>query len=248
MNNPDKVRGPEHRNDGAENLVLLLRTGSVRTLMLNRSEKRNAAGFAMQRRILEVMNEVAADSEAKVLVLAGAGPSFCAGGDRADLAAAGEGKLDNQAEFAAMQQEMMRTMLSMEIPAIAAVNGAASGFGAALVALCDIAILAEDAALWDPHVLFGVQPSLMLQLIWPRLTSLAVARDLLMTGRKIAAAEAVQLGLASRICPVGMARTEAMALAETFAAMPITGVSGAKQRFNRPVLAELDAIEAGLEG
>lgn len=219
--------------------VLLHRSGDVCVLTLNRPEKRNSANYDMQRLILEALQEVGRDPGVRALVLAGAGPSFCAGGDLSDLEAAGEGRLPDMEAWGRMQLEMMRALLEFPFPAIAAVQGAAAGFGAALAASCDIVVAAEDAMFWDPHVKYGVPASLILQLVWPRLTSLAVARDLLMTGRKVGGAEAVGLGLAGRLCARGEALSTALQVAEDFARMPPGGLATMKRGFNRAILRDL---------
>jgi enoyl-CoA hydratase len=213
-------------------VVTLERVGDVRLVTLNRPDKRNAANFALQKRLLEVMEAIAADAEARAVVLTGAGPVFCAGGDRDDLQAAAEGRLVNMDEFGAIQHRTAELMLDSPLPMIAAVNGPAAGHGAVLAALCDLVIASENAAFWDPHVHYGLRPCVGLQLIWPMLTSTAVCKELLMTGRRVEAAEAVKLGLASRLCPAGDELSVALEMAKGMAGMPPLGLAQAKRSFN----------------
>src|SRR5262249_36331327 len=151
--------------------------------------KRNAASFALQKRLLEVIETIAADPDARAVVLTGAGQAFCAGGDRDDLQAAAAGRLAHADEVAATQHRTGELVLDSPIPMIAAVNGAAAGHGAVLVALCDLVVLGENAALWDPHVQYGMRPCVGLQLIWPLLTSAAITKELLMTCQRVGAEE-----------------------------------------------------------
>ena len=94
----------------------------------------------------------------------------------------------------------------------------------------------------DPHVKFGVPATPATQLIWPRRTSDAIARDLLMTGRQVAAREAVDIGLANRACPAGEELATAMEIAETFAALPAAGIAETKRAFNQPLLRLLEEV------
>src|ERR1035438_7388926 len=91
------------------------------------------------------------------------------------------------------EREGAGSALSGRLPPIAV------GFGAELLALCDVVIMAEGAFLSDPHVTYGLRPSPACQLVWPHLTSVAVAKELLMSGRRVEASEALRLGLVNRI-------------------------------------------------
>ena len=228
----------------AHDIVRLDAVGAVRVLTFNRPEKRNAAGFALQDRFLGRLREVRTDPDARALVITGAGPSFCAGGDRSDLTASAEGRLANADAFIQIQRETYRLLLELPIPVIAAVSGAAAGVGACYVAVCDQVVLAEDAALWDPHTQYGVPACVPLQVIWPRLMPPMIARELLLTGRKIAAREALAFGLANRVCPIGEALPAALEMANNFSRMPREGLAVTKQLMNQAVLTELALVGA----
>ena len=232
---------PDERT-GEEERVLAEQQGAVRVLTLHRPEKLNAADLAMQRRLNERWRELGHDRATKAVVLTGAGRAFCAGGDAELLATFGGDHAAHDelhGELSDLHAELLRVMLTLEIPIVAAVGGPAVGFGAELVALCDLVVMGDDASLSDPHVQHGIAPSPGLQLVWPYLTSIAVARELLLTGRRVVAAEAVTLGLANRVCPSGEERATALALAQELAALPRAGVVAAKRAFAAPLLAEL---------
>jgi enoyl-CoA hydratase/carnithine racemase len=220
--------------------VELTREGPIAVITLNRPAKRNAMSMPMQRELLAALEEVAGDGEVRALVLAGAGSDFCVGGDFAVVE-----RMKEESGFedvAAAQHRRMAAMLfALEIPLIAAIEGAAFGFGAELAACCDIVLLDETARLADPHVRFGLAPAPIVLLAWPLMTSRLAAAELLMTGREVAAGEAVSLGLASRVVPAGTARAEALTLAATIAALPSAGVTLAKRAL-RLQLAELDRL------
>lgn len=222
--------------------VLSETLGAVRILTLNRPDKRNAADFEMQLALVEALQAAKADKDLRALVLTGAGGAFSAGGDRAILQQMAEGTFLGRAAYGKVHVDTIRAMLELDIPAIAAVPGFAVGYAAGLVALCDMVVMGESAFLSDPHVQFGVAATSACQMVWPRMASELVAREILMTGRRVPAEEAVQIGLATRMCPDGEELAEAMKLAELFAAMPATGVAETKRAFNAPLLEEAAKI------
>lgn len=222
--------------------VLSETRGSTRILTLNRPEKLNAADLEMQERLLACLQEAASDSALRALVLTGAGRAFSAGGDRDILRKMAEGTNDQADALAKVHVGTIRTMLGLGIPAIAAVPGPAVGYAAGLVAMCDFVVMGESGFLSDPHVTFGIAATTAAQLIWPRRTSEGLARDILMTGRKVPAEEAVKIGLADRLCPAGEELAVALQIAERFAGMPASGVAATKRAFNRPLIAALDEL------
>jgi len=228
-------------------MVLLEAVGPVRVLTINRPEKLNAADLAMQRRIIERLEEIAADTRARAVVLTGAGRLFCAGGDRVVAKATSEGRIPNPEDYTRVYGKLMRAMLTLPFPIVAAVNGGALGFGADLVALCDLVVIGEDAYLSDPHVLFGLPASPATQVIWPRLTSHAIAKELLTTSRKVGAQEALELGLVNRLCPRGRELATALDLAQAYGELPSVGITATKLGLNRPILDALTALGFGEE-
>lgn len=222
--------------------VLRETVGTVRVLTLNRPEKLNAADFEMQAQLVEELQAVARNPDLRALVLTGAGRAFSAGGDRAILQQMAEGTFTERDKYGKVHVDTIETLLGLEIPAIAAVAGPAVGYAAGLVALCDMVLMGESAFLCDPHVQFGVPATSACQLVWPRLCSEIVAREILMTGRRVGAEEALRIGLASRVCPDGEERTEAMKLADMFAALPRGGIAETKRAFNAALIEEAAKI------
>jgi len=167
--------------------------------------------------------------------LTGVGRAFSAGGDYVLLEELAAGNRTIGDELAQINHELMQTMLLLDRPVVAAVNGPAVGFGAALVALCDIVIMAEAAYIQEPHVKYGLPASPACQLIWPHLTSQAMAKEILMSGRRVRADEAVRIGLANRVVPDGQELEAAVDLAGELAALPRSGIAEIKRAFNRPL-------------
>jgi enoyl-CoA hydratase len=222
--------------------VIACSEGAIRILTLNRPEKLNAADLEMQQRLLARLQDVAADAEARALILTGAGRAFSAGGDRDILKRMAAGAETQHDLLGKVHVETMRCMLELDIPVIAAVPGAALGYAAGLVALCDMVVIGANGFLGDPHVAYGIAATTACQLVWPRRASEGAVREILMTGRKVHAEEAVAIGLANRCCPAGEELETALELAQTYVALPPHGVAATKRAFNRPVLAELETL------
>lgn len=218
--------------------VKLIREGPVAVIALDRPAKRNAVTLEMQRELAAAFATVAADKTIGAVVLTGSGTDFCVGGDRAVLR-----QLEQEPGFTRQATDHHRrtvaALLALEIPVIGAVEGAAFGFGAELVAACDVVIMGEGARLADPHVPLGLPPAPLVALVWPQQTSRLVASELILSGREVAAQEAVRLGLANRAVSTGTARAEALALARTLADLPVAGITTTK-RVLRLELADLE--------
>lgn len=227
-----------HEHSG-QSSVLVESRGPVQILTLNRPAKLNAADLEMQRQLLEQWRHLSGNDQVKAVVLTGAGRAFCAGGDMTLLKGLATAPPAVRDELSRINGEMLGRVLGLEMPLIAAVNGPAIGFGAALVALCDVVVMGASAYLSEPHVKYGLPASPAIQLIWPELTSRAVAKELLMTGRRVEAEEALRLGLVNRVVPSGMELIEALAVAELLVSHPPSGVVAVKRAFNDPLIREV---------
>ncbi|MGE3693095.1 MAG: enoyl-CoA hydratase/isomerase family protein [Novosphingobium sp.] len=217
--------------------------GAVRVLTLNRPEKLNAANLDMQETLLAELRAAAADDQLRALILSGAGRAFSAGGDRAILEEmAASGRSADHDALGRVHIDTIVTMLELPFPAIAAVNGFAVGYAAGLVALCDMAVMGTSAFLCDPHVRYGIAATSAAQMIWPLRCSELLAREILMTGRNVGAAEALRIGLANRVCADGEERATALEMAQEFVALPPGGIAETKRAFNAPLLAEAAKI------
>jgi enoyl-CoA hydratase len=229
----------------AEVRVRMETRGQIRVLTLNRPDKLNAADLLMQRSLVECWQMIQNEDDVRAVVLTGAGRTFCAGGDLSLVQELGSGNDELQHELSLIHRQLLTAMFETDIPVIAAVKGAAVGFGAELLALCDIVVMAEGSFLSDPHVKYGLPPSPACRLVWPYLTSVAVAKELLMTGRRVEAAEALRLGLVNRITPEGEELNVALGVAEELVVLPVSGVAAVKRAFNRPLVEQARNDEFG---
>jgi enoyl-CoA hydratase len=221
--------------------LLIERDGSVVVVTLNRPEALNAANAALHGRLARIWGELDADPEIRAIVLTGSGDAFCAGGDL-KLLDAMTNDLEVRTAIMAEASEIVTAMTSVRVPIIAAVNGAAVGLGCSLAGMSDIVLVEEQAFLADPHVALGLVAADGGALTWPMLTSLMKAKEYLLLGDRLPAAEAVAIGLANRVVPTGQARTEAVALAHRIAKLPAQSVSQTKAALNSAVQAAVASI------
>jgi enoyl-CoA hydratase/carnithine racemase len=174
----------------------------IATLILNRPDKRNAMSDAMRSQFIEALEHVAADKAIRALVLTGAGKGFCAGGDIAGMerrmnAPAGEIAFNgwHRQQRVHHTQALLHTMPK---PVIAAVNGAASGLGADTALACDFIIASEWASFSWSYIHRGIVPDGGGMYFLPRRVGLPKAKELIFTGRKVDADEALSLGIVDR--------------------------------------------------
>jgi enoyl-CoA hydratase len=191
------------------------RAGPVTTVIMDRPEARNAVDGPTAAALVGAFRDFDADDAACVAVLHGAGGTFCAG---ADLKAIG-GPDGNRAEPDG-DGPMGPTRMRLSKPVIAAVSGHAVAGGLELALWCDLRVAEEGAVLgvfcrrWGVPLIDGGTVRL------PRLVGMGRALDMILTGRPVPAAEALQIGLVNRVVPDGRARGAAEELARELAALP----------------------------
>ena len=194
--------------------------GAIATLEIDRPERRNAIDGPTADALQEHFESFAADDNVRVLVLTGAGEeSFCAG---ADLKALAEGDREKRRELGGQNTiaPMGPGRLRLSKPVIAAIEGYAVAGGLELALWADMRVMAEDATLGVFCRRFGVPLVDLGTIRLPRLIGHSRAMDLILTGRPVGAAEALNFGLANRVVPSGQARAEAIKLAHQIAAFP----------------------------
>jgi enoyl-CoA hydratase len=201
--------------------------GEVWVITLDRPEVRNAVDSPTAQALHEAFLAFEEDAHARVAVFHGAHGHFCAGWDLqygARLAASGgSGGLD-ALDFATGDTRALGPMgpsrLQLSKPVIAAVSGAAVAGGMELALWCDLRVMESDAYFGIYCRRFGVPLIDGGTVRLPRLIGMGHAMDLILTGRKVEAAEALQMGLANRVVPPGQAREAALALARQLAGFP----------------------------
>ncbi|MGW6421553.1 enoyl-CoA hydratase/isomerase family protein [Nocardia sp. NPDC055053] len=205
--------------------------GPVRIVLIDRPDALNAVNADLHRALAEVWRHLAADTEARAVVLTGAGRTFSAGGDLDWITSFLDDPVARD-ESIREGAQIIEEMLRFPLPVIAAVNGAAVGLGASIAVLSDVVLLSERAYLADPHVAVGLVAGDGGAAFWPLLTPILRTREYLYTGDRIDAATAVDVGLASRVVAPDELLPEALALAHRIAAQPPEAVRGTKRVVN----------------
>ena len=195
--------------------VRVERDGPVSTVILDRPAARNAVDGPTAAALAAAFRQFDADDSARVAVLYGAGGTFCAGADLKAL-----GGPDGNRAAPDDDGPMGPTRMRLSKPVIAAITGYAVAGGLELALWCDLRVAEDDAVLgvfcrrWGVPLIDGGTVRL------PQIVGLGRALDLILTGRPIPAAEALAMGLVSRVVPAGEARGVAEALARELAALP----------------------------
>ncbi|HEY2646901.1 MAG TPA: enoyl-CoA hydratase-related protein [Candidatus Acidoferrales bacterium] len=201
--------------------------GEIATITLNRPEKRNAISAEMIVDILAAFDEVES-SNARVLILTGAGKAFCSGMDLEALKALATHSPAQQRQDSDRLAQLFRRLWSFPKPTIAAVNGHAIAGGCGLATLCDFTIAVPEAKFAYPEVRIGFLPAVV-SIFLVRQIGEKHARDLLLTGRTIDAAEAHRLGLVTQIASVEELMNAAHILAATLLASSPTSIYKTKK-------------------
>jgi enoyl-CoA hydratase/carnithine racemase len=166
---------------------------------LDHPDRRNAMSAPMTQAWTELMADLTADRTLRVLVVTGAGSAFCSGGDTAWIAGEpGASVADLRARMLPFYRAWL-SVLDLDVPTIAAVNGPAVGAGLCLALACDLRYAAAGARFAAPFVRLGMHPGMAATWLLPDVVGPAHARDLLLTGRTVEADEALRMGLVSAV-------------------------------------------------
>lgn len=208
----------------------------VRTLTLNRPDKRNALSAALIAELHGALDGADVAPDVRVVCLRGAGPDFCAGADLAELLASRDRTLaENESDALGLGRLFLRCR-ELPIPVVAVVQGRALAGGAGLAAAADIVLAADDAQFGFPEILRGFVPAMVMALL-RRQVGERLAFDLVATGRSLGASEARAAGLVTRVAPAGELESAAADLLAELAGRPRSAMAFTKRLFH-----ELDGL------
>lgn len=211
----------------------------VLTAILDRPQARNAINEVLRREIRALFTSLSNHRDIGALVLTGAGEAFCAGGDFSMMQSFLDADWQDQARNLENGLVTLRDLLSVQQPVIAAVNGAATGLGATLAMASDLIVMAETATLADTHVRVGIVAGDGGTLLWPAAMGTAKAKQYLMTGQAMTAAEAERLGVVNEVAPRGDVVKRAQQLAHELAHGPRFAIEWTKHAINTRLLRDL---------
>lgn len=206
-------------------LVIISDDGPVRTVRMNRPEKKNALTLAMYDAMAAAIEEAGKKSRLRCLLIAGHATAFCAGNDIGDF-------LKMATQGGALGTPILHFLYALarcELPLIAAVQGNAVGVGTTMLMHCDHVVAGSDARFATPFVGLGLVPEAASSLIAPRLMGQARAFSLLIMGRPLSANEAKAAGLINAVVAPDAVEAEAMKAAREIAALPPQGVLASRR-------------------
>jgi enoyl-CoA hydratase len=210
--------------------ILVSKDNGVATVTLNRPDSRNAVSPRMHFELSEIWPRISADPEIDAVILTGAGKHFCVGADGQGLDA---GAFKHRGSMTTEARLVVTTLLEVEQPIIAAINGDAIGLAATIALFCDITVAAETARIADPHVRIGLVAGDGGAVIWPHLIGPNRAKEFLMRGSMINGAEAARIGLVNYAVPAGDVMKKATELARELADGPRWAIRWTKVSVNK---------------
>lgn len=214
--------------------LALERVGDVlKVTIAHPSSDLNAVDARLHHELTALFAMLRREDQARAVVLTGRGKAFSAGGDFKWFP-----ELRDMARLEALRRDakqLVWDLLDVELPIVAAVNGHAMGLGASIALLCDVIFMADTATIGDPHVKVGIVAGDGGVAIWPLALGPARAKQYLMTGDPVSAAEAERIGLVNRVVPAASLLDEAMAFAARLAAGAPLAVRYTKLSVNKLV-------------
>lgn len=212
-------------------------------LTLNRPQALNSFTQAMHAEIRQVLEQVAADTDVRCLVITGAGRGFCAGQDLNDRAVnANETQAANLGDSVERNYNpLVRLITGMQKPIICAVNGVAAGAGASVALACDIVLAGRSAAFIQSFSKIGLVPDSGASWNLPQAVGLPRAKALALLGKKLSAEQAESWGMIWQCVDDAELMPEAIKMAEHLAAQPILGLAATKALMNSASTRSLDA-------
>lgn len=219
------------QQDNYQTILIDKQPSGVALATLNRPQRLNAVDGAMHHELTQLWLDADADPEVKVLLVTGAGRAFCAGGDFS-----GSGVPIGGGDDRAMMREarqIVDNLLDCSKPIVSAVNGYAMGLGATVALLADIVVASDKAVIADTHVKMGIGAGDGGQVIWPLLMGVNRAKYFLMTGERLTAQEALELGLVNFVVEHDALLERAMTIARNLAEGPAKAISASKVPINK---------------
>lgn len=207
------------------------RRGRVLEITMNRPDTLNAVDEVMHEELARVFTDASNDEGSDIVILTGAGRAFSSGGDVGFF----QKMIDEPSSFektAREAKQIIFTLLDCEKPIIAKVNGHATGLGATIALFCDVIFASEAAKIGDPHVSVGLVAGDGGAVIWPQLIGYARAKEYLMTGKLMPAAEAARVGLINHAVPATELDAQVRDFADHLAAGAIKAIKWTKMSVN----------------
>lgn len=212
-------------------------SGGIATVTLNRPDVYNALNDEITFELQDALKACAKDAEVRVVVLTGSGKAFCSGQDLKSGAGQKRSFLDSLHK---RYNPIIRAMRNLPKPILCRLNGVAAGAGCSLALASDMIIASEESTLIEVFVNIGLVPDSGSSYFLPRLVGTAKAFELCTMGTKVKAAEALQLGLVSRVAPADQLDAVVKEYTDYFAKAPTKAIGIIKKMLNKSTTSNLD--------
>ena len=200
--------------------------GAVAHISLDRPQVANAYNVQMRDDFSQALSAIHQDTEVRALLITGEGRGFCAGADLTEFGTAPSQVVARQVRW---ERDVWGQLVNLDKPVVGAVHGYCIGSGLEIALLCDLRIVATGTVFALPEVQLGMIPAAEGTQTLPRAAGISKAMDLLLTGRRFQAEEALSMGLLTRLVPPESLRDEAWRLANSLAELPAAVVAALKQ-------------------
>jgi 2-(1,2-epoxy-1,2-dihydrophenyl)acetyl-CoA isomerase len=221
----------------------------VANIALNRPEKLNAFDGKMHEDLYRALGSVTEDEEIRCIVLRGEGRGFSAGADLAQVVREADGDPDLGEYLRATYSRLVKRMVGIEKPIVAALNGPVYGAGVGIALACDLRVAAQSAKFSVAFIKIGLMPDAGVTFLLPRVVGLGRAMEMSMLGDAVDAEEAYRIGLVNKVVADDSLWQEARNLADRLAAMPTVAMGRIKHALYATFETDLEtALEAEAEG
>lgn len=217
--------------------IIVDKNNGIAKITFHRPEALNALCSEMINELEQAIDDVGADDSVRVVVFTGEGKSFISGADISEMDSRGRAEIE---EYGKNGARIWRKIETMPKPTIAAVNGYCFGGGFELMLTTDIRIANEKASFRFPEVSIGIVPGFNATVRLPRQIGMVRAKDLLLTGRRIFAAEALEMGIINRVVSLEEFDSAVDALANGIADNSVSAMALVKQSMTEGIEADFD--------
>ncbi len=214
-------------------------SSGIAAITLNRPDVYNALNDEITFELQDALKACAKDAAVRVVVLTGAGKAFCSGQDLKSGAGQKRSFLDS---LHRRYNPIIRAMRTLPKPILCRLNGVAAGAGCSLALACDMIIASEDSTLIEVFINIGLVPDSGSSYFLPRLVGMSKAFELCAMGKKVKAAEALQLGLVSRVVPADKLDEAVKEYTDYFAQAPTKAIGIIKKMLNKSATSDLDQM------
>jgi len=222
--------------------IELIEDEGIAFLYLNRPKVLNALNEPMKSELIDALKRTARGNKIRVMILSGRGEGFCAGVDLNRFIEAQKRGKGQKRKLGFESLDLQKAFIHYPKPIIAAINGAAYGFGFTVSLICDIRLASERAKFSCAFARVGVTPEFCSTYFMPRLIGYGKAAELAFTARPVEAREALEIGVVNKVFPQEQLMTEAEKMARQIASLPPLAIRKSKELLRRGMESSLEKV------